>query len=94
MRAGKRWVVRGVRVLDEGGERGEEGFHSLDAEDRVRCEGCYLHVSCSKSGGRGRGLVLRILVGVLGVRCVIDAWVYNGLAGDVVEVLETATDGS
>jgi hypothetical protein len=38
--------------------------------------------------------VLRVLVHVLGVWSVVDTWVYDGFAGDVVEMLETATDGS
>jgi hypothetical protein len=37
--------------------------------------------------------VLRILIGVLGVGSVVGAWVDDGLAGDVVKMLETAADG-
>ncbi len=37
--------------------------------------------------------MLRVLVGVLGIRSVVDSRVHDGFAGDVVEVLEAAADG-
>ncbi|CAG8972317.1 hypothetical protein HYALB_00001719 [Hymenoscyphus albidus] len=75
--------IRPVDLFDRGGERGEERFDRLDADDGFGGEGGDVEICVSELGTDGRG------VGILGIP--VGAWGLDGAAGYVVQMCDSTT---